>query len=145
MQVGTLFFLYNFIRGVETGMAYIFYNPNPSKKLVGDCVIRAISKLTGQEWKDVHVELCLESFEMDDMPSSNAVWGSYLYKRGYRQYVIPDTCPNCYSVKQFCIDHPRGRYLLATGTHVIAVKNGDYYDSWDSGDEVPIYYWRKDF
>ena len=145
MQVGTLFFLYTFIRGVETGMAYIFYNPNPSKKLVGDCVIRAIAKLTGQEWKDVHVELCLESFEMDDMPSSNAVWGSYLYKNGYRQYVIPDTCPNCYSVKRFCLDHPRGSFLLATGTHVIAVKNGNYYDSWDSGDEVPIYFWRKEF
>lgn len=145
MEVHTLFFYYNFIRGVETGMAYIYFNPNPSKKLVGDCVIRAIAKLTNQEWKDVHVELCLESFEMDDMPSSNAVWGAYLYKKGYRQYVIPDTCPNCYSVKQFCLDHPRGSYLLATGTHVIAVKNGNYYDSWDSGDEVPIYFWRKEF
>lgn len=126
-------------------MAYRFYNPNPSKKLVGDCVIRAIAKLTNQDWKDVHVELCLESFEMDDMPSSNAVWGAYLYKKGYRQYVIPDTCPNCYSVKQFCLDHPRGKYLLSTGTHAICVDSGNYFDSWDSGDEVPIYFWRKEF
>ena len=27
--------------------------------------------------------------------------------------------------------------------HVIAVENGDYYDNWDSGDEVPIYYWER--
>ena len=81
---------------------------------------------------------------MDDIPSSNAVWGSLLYKKGFRQHVIPDTCPNCYSVKQFCSDYPYGKYLLATGTHVIAVEDGDYYDSWDSGDEVPIYYWRKE-
>ena len=125
-------------------MAYIYFNPNPSKKLVGDCVIRAISKLTGQDWKDIHVELCLESYRMDDIPSSNAVWGSLLYKKGFRQHVIPDTCPNCYSVKQFCSDYPYGKYLLATGTHVIAVEDGDYYDSCDSGDEVPIYYWRKE-
>ena len=125
-------------------MAYIYYNPNPSRKLVGDCVIRGISKLTGREWKDIHVKLCLESFMMDDIPSSNSVWGSFLYKKGYRQHVIPDTCPNCYSVKRFCLEHPKGKYLLTTGSHVIAVDSGNYFDTWDSGDEVPISYWRKE-
>ena len=125
-------------------MAYIFYNPNPSKKLVGDCVVRGISKLFNQDWKSVLIDLFVESYEMDDIPSSNAVWGSLLHRRGYRQYVIPDTCPKCYSIKQFCKDYPEGLYLLATGTHVVAVKDGDYYDTWDSGDEVPIYYWRKE-
>ena len=125
-------------------MAFVYYNPNPSKKLVGDCVIRGISKLTNQDWKDVHLELSLQSYTMNDMPSSNAVWGAYLYKMGYRQLVIPDTCPDCFSVKRFCADNPKGSYLLATGTHVIAVVDGDYYDTWDSGDEVPIYYWRKE-
>ena len=125
-------------------MAYIFFNPNPSKKLVGDCVIRGISKLTNQDWKTVHTELCVQSYSMDDIPSSNAVWGALLYKKGYRNHVIPDTCPNCYSVRQFCLENPNGKYLLATGSHVVAVKDGDYYDTWDSGDEVPIYYWRKE-
>ncbi len=124
-------------------MAYIFFNPNPSKKLVGDCVIRGISKLTNQDWKTVHTELCVQSYSMDDIPSSNAVWGALLYKKGYRNHVIPDTCPNCYSVKRFCLEHPQGKYLLATGSHVIAVEDGDYYDTWDSGDEVPMYMWKK--
>lgn len=84
------------------------------------------------------------AYKMYDMPSSNAVWGAYLADMGYRRYVIPDTCPACYSVKQFCIDNPKGKYLLATGTHAVTVIDGDYYDTWDSGDEVPIYYFTKE-
>lgn len=123
---------------------FIFYNPNPQKKLVGDCVIRAISKITDEDWETVYIGVVLKGLEMHDMPSSNAVWGSYLYSRGFRRNIIPNTCPDCYSVKDFCEDHSAGLYLLATGTHVIAVKDGNYFDTWDSGDETPIFYWRKE-
>lgn len=125
-------------------MAYIEYNPNPSKKLVGDCVIRGITKVTNSDWKSVYIDILLQGYKMNDMPSSNAVWGAYLYSKGFRRYVIPNTCPDCYTVKDFCRDYPKGVYLLATGSHVIAVEDGNYYDTWDSGDEIPIYYWRKE-
>lgn len=97
-----------------------------------------------EDWETVYVGVVLKGLEMYDMPSSNAVWGSYLYSRGFRRNIIPNTCPDCYSVKNFCEEHNSGIYLLATGTHVIAVEDGNYYDTWDSGDEVPIYYWRKE-
>ena len=125
-------------------MAHIEYNPNPSKKLVGDCVIRGITKVTNSDWKSVYIDILLQGYKMNDMPSSNSVWGAYLYSKGFRRYVIPNTCPDCYTVKDFCRDHLKGVYLLATGSHVIAVEDGNYYDTWDSGDEIPIYYWRKE-
>lgn len=81
---------------------------------------------------------------MYDMPSSNAVWSAYLKSGGYTKNIIPSTCPDCYTVKQFCEDNPRGDFLLATGTHVVAVKDGNYYDTWDSGDEVPAFYFSKE-
>ena len=122
---------------------YIYFNPNPDGKAVGDCVIRAIVLATGKSWEDVYVGIADAGLAMSDMPQSNAVWGAYLRRLGYRRYVLPNSCPDCYRVKEFCFDHPRGTYLLATGEHVVAVKDGDYYDSWDSGNEVPVYYWRK--
>ena len=125
-------------------MAYKFFNPNPSGKRVGDCVIRAVSFLTEQDWEETYLRITLQGFEMFDMPSSNAVWAEYLRRQGYKRYVIPDSCPDCYTVKEFCKDNSFGKFLLATGSHVVAVKNGDYYDAWDSGNEVPIYFWRKD-
>lgn len=80
---------------------------------------------------------------MYDMPSSNAVWGNYLLKIGYKRYAVNTDCYECYTISDFCFEHPRGVYLLATGTHAVAVINGNYYDTWDSGNENPIYYWTK--
>ena len=122
-------------------MSYIFFNPNPLGKRVGDCVVRAVAKLTEQDWETVYRGIAQAGFELCDMPSSNAVWAAYLKQLGYRRFVIPDTCPNCYTVRDFCFDNPRGRFLLATGSHVVTVINGNHYDAWDSGNEIPVYYW----
>ena len=123
---------------------YKFYNPNPSGKFVGDCVIRAICKIEESDWDSVYLDICMIGFKKKDMPSDNDIWELYLYNKGYRRGVLPDTCPDCYTVDKFCQEHPKGKYLLATGRHVVAVVDGDYYDAWDSGKEVPVYYWHKE-
>lgn len=123
---------------------FVYYNPNPQNKLVGDCVIRAICKLTDREWEDVYLDIALQGFMMHDMPTANHVWGTYLKENHFVQSLLPNTCPDCYTVKDFCIDFPKGTYLLAIGNHVVAVQDGNYYDAWDSGDELPIFYWQKE-
>lgn len=119
-----------------------FQNPNPRGNLTGDCVIRALSIAQNKTWDDVYLELISYGYDMKDMPSSNNVWSYYLHNNGYTRYNIPDTCPECITVKNF-VTTLEGDYILGTGTHVIAVKNGIYYDTWDSGNEIPIYYWKK--
>lgn len=124
-------------------MGFVEINPNPYRRRTGDCVIRAISLAEEKPWDDVFISLMVESFLLKDMPSSNYVWGSYLRRLGYHRHVIPDTCPDCYTVTDFVDDNPNGKYILATGSHVIAVRSGSYMDTWDSGQEIPIYYWKK--
>lgn len=123
-------------------MAYIYCNPNPSRLLVGDCVIRGICILMNKPWEQIYEDICHEGLLLHDMPSSNNVWGSYLMKHNYIRKIIPNMCPNCYTVKDFCQNNFLGHFLLATGSHVVAVIDGNYYDTWDSGDEVPVYYWE---
>lgn len=121
---------------------YRYYNPNPLGKQVGDCVIRGISRITNQSWEDTYIGIVLQGYKLKNMPSANEVWENYLSERNFKRIMLPDTCPICYTVKDFCIDYPEGVYLLATGSHVVAVEDGNYYDAWDSGNEVPVYYWK---
>ena len=47
------------------------YNPNPSKRRVQDCTIRAICKATGMSWREVHLRTFIQSHYMDDMQHAN--------------------------------------------------------------------------
>lgn len=122
---------------------FIFTNPNPTKKLVGDCTIRAISIFLQKSWDDIYMDLAILGLCMGDMPSSNGVWSTYLRQNGGARRILPNDCPFCYTVKDFCRENPIGIFLLTTGSHVVTVIDGNYYDTWDSGDEIIINYWVK--
>ncbi len=124
---------------------FIKYNANPVKNIVGDCVIRAISKAMNNDWETVYLEIAMLGLLMHDMPTSNNVWETYLWKNGFRRFNIPNMCPDCYTVRDFCSDNPEGTFVLGTGSHAIAIIDGDYYDTWDSGEETPIYCFRKEY
>jgi len=124
---------------------FIKYNANPVKNIVGDCVIRAISKAMNNDWETVYLEIAMLGLLMHDMPTSNNVWETYLWKNGFRRFNIPNMCPDCYTVRDFCSDNPEGTFVLGTGSHAIAIVDGDYYDTWDSGEETPIYCFRKEY
>lgn len=123
---------------------YINLNLNPFHRRADDCVVRAIAKILDKSWEEVYADLCLEGLRYYDMPSANHVWGSYLKKKGFQRHIIPDTCPQCYTVRQFTEDHPQGRYVLAISGHAVASVGKDYFDSFDSGDCVVVYYWTKE-
>lgn len=121
---------------------FIYFNPNPKGRVTDDCVVRAICKLTGMSWRDVYYDLCDEGAEVGEWGNRNFVWGRYLTRIGYEPFLLPNTCPDCFTVKDFCRLYSKGTYLLATGNHAVTVVDGDYYDAWDSGDDVPIYFWK---
>ena len=121
-------------------MSWIRWNPNKYHLNVGDCTVRAICAVTNGTWDDVHRSLCDLAREMGDMPSADRVWWTFLEQIGFLRQKLIDMCPECYTVRDFCRDHPGGIYVLGPKEHVVAVIDGDYYDSWDSGNTVPTYY-----
>lgn len=123
---------------------YREYNPNPVGRRVGDCAVRAIAKALDIDWETAYLKNIINGFQMGDVPSSDSVWGATLRQNGFYRKSIPDTCPDCYTAKDFCEDHPQGVYVLGFGGHVATVKDGDLFDSWDSSNEIPQYYWYKE-
>lgn len=121
-----------------------FVNPNPAYNFVGDCVVRALTIALDSDWDTIFLGLAAYGFNIKDMPSGNAIWSAYLRDKGFKRYIIPNECPNCYALKDFCKDHPNGIFVIGTGTHAVTVIDGDYYDSWDSGNVIPIYYFTKE-
>lgn len=119
------------------------YNPNPSRNCAGDCTVRAICKATGYEWDKVYAGITAYGFFLKDMPSANHVWGAYLRHEGFRRYIVDDHGQDVYTVEDFCMDNLVGTFVLCIDGHVVCVSDGCYWDSWDSGNEIPIYYWTK--
>lgn len=122
---------------------WIEYNPNPTGRSVGDCAVRAIAKALDTDWESAYVALTVNGYAMGDMPHADSVWGSVLRQNGFYKKAIPNSCPDCYTINDFCRNNPRGVFVLGTGTHVVTVEDGDIYDTWNSGNEIPIYVWWK--
>lgn len=122
---------------------WIEYNANPVSNRVEDCAVRAVAVALDITWDEAFDLIAKNAKQMGTMMHSNAAWGSVLRQHGFIREVIPNTCPDCYSIREFCEDNPYGVYVIGTGNHTLTVINGNYIDTWDSGNEIPIYFWKE--
>lgn len=121
-----------------------YYDPNHKKRHAIDCAVRAVSAALGIDWDWAFCLIVSTGFSEGDMGVANVTWGTVLRRHGFRRAIIPNTCPECYTVEDFCADHPTGVYVLGMEDHTACVIDGYVYDSWDSTRLVPQYYWYKD-
>lgn len=124
-------------------MPFSYYNPNPIKNNTRDCAIRAVAKALSIDWEESFAKIASMAYQMGETMDANAVWGAVLRQNGFYRDVIPNTCPDCYTAKDFCRDYPKGIYVLGFGNHTATVIDGVLYDSWDSSMMIPQYYWYE--
>lgn len=124
-------------------MSYIFYNPNPKHKKTTDCVIRMLTKTFDLDWSTAYLELSKVVLAEYEMPSSNFIWEKYLITHGFEKMLLPSFCPDCMTIKEFADLFSNDIYVVCTGSHTVAVQYGNYYDAWDSGNEVISYIFIK--
>lgn len=120
------------------------FNPNPKGRSTIDCTVRALCMALDMEWDPVYLALCAIGFEQKTMPSENGVWGTLLWRNGFRRYALPNTCPDCYTAADFCREHPYGVHVLVFTSHIATVIHGDLYDNWNSLNESPQFFWTRE-
>lgn len=123
---------------------YVFFNNNPlGRRTVGDCSVRAVSKALGISWDEAHDLLSDMSKQMGTIMNDNDVISAVLRMHGFYKENLPCTNRHCYTVREFARDNPIGTYVVGTGSHVVCIISGNYFDSWPSGDESIQYFWTK--
>lgn len=123
---------------------YKYFNNNPlGRNTVGDCSVRAVSKALGISWDEAHDLLSDMSKDMGTIMNDNDVISAVLRMNGFYKENLPCTTRDCYTVKEFARENPIGTYVVGTGSHVVTIIDGCYFDSWPSGDESIIFFWVR--
>lgn len=121
---------------------WVEYQPNPKKYNTGDCTIRAYCKVENMTWEDAYDMAADYGMECAALPNDNKVVDKILtekFKYTAHKLSKEERC----TVKEFAVANPFGTYVLMVNKHVVAVVDGLYYDSWDSGDKKITKYWQK--
>src|SRR5690554_691246 len=107
-------------------MSYQYTNPHPKGKRVGDCVKRAFTLATGQDYMEVQRELnALKKKTNSPKFNSNKNWREFIKLRGWEKMTFPavkgQPRMNGWS---FIEKFPKGTYVLRMARHLVTVKNG---------------------
>lgn len=118
---------------------YKYYQPNKLdlKDEYGDCTIRALSKALNVTWLEAF-ELTLPLCREFQLMPNYMFFSSHAKETGAALGLIYNPISNKKgskrpTVKEFAKSHPTGRYIVKVAHHVVAVVDGVYYDTWDSG------------
>lgn len=124
----------SFYKFIDGNHRWHEYNPNPKKKNIGDCSLRAYCAAFGWTWEEAFEKSSEiaknEALMMDTHKTCEKVMESegYVIDEEFKKSKRKDL-----TVNEFVLTHPYGTYFLNTHGHLLCVKDGEYWDSWDSG------------
>ena len=116
-----------------------YYQPNKMdlKDKVGDCQIRAISKALNITWLeafDLVMPICREQQVMDIFSCDLQKTKEAMARIGFEYVGVSNKKGTKRpTIDEFAKEHKEGTYIVVVAHHVVAVVDGGYYDTWDSG------------
>lgn len=117
---------------------FIYYNNNPHKRHIDDCVVRCISLLTNRGWEEVYNEL-------SDLASDDSLmFDSVEFVEDYLDKRFPRECHYSKTIGEFAKEYPYGRYAITTKGHITSLINGNLYDTFDPSDRIMRCAWKID-
>lgn len=125
-------------------MSFIKTNLNPRENKTNDCVVRAIMKATGKTWQEVFDGLCEISRQDFKMPNSKDVFAKYLSSLGFIKMPMPKDLGRRIKLSIFAMTVGKDKTcVVSVVSHLVAVSNGNIYDTWDCSSKCVGNYWVK--
>lgn len=125
---------------------HIYRNPNPSKKEVGDCVVRACCLATGDNWDNVYKELCDLGADMYVMPNDKEAYNQYLLHYGFTYHGISVKKGGKRPTVNQIAKYTKNTDLVVVcriANHIVTARDGNFLDLWDCGSKSLYGYWIK--
>ena len=122
-----------------------YYNPNPKKKKVDDCVVRALCKATDKDWNEVYKRLCELGLEKKAMPNEQICYEQFLQENGFtKMKITTEKGSKRPTVNEMAVKSENGKaYVCQVACHLVTAKDGYYWDTWESGDKCLYSYFTK--
>lgn len=129
-------FGWRFIKLMNGNHRWKKYNPNPKSRNIGDCTLRSYCAAFGIDWDksfDIASKIAKENSSMIQYVAEKVLVEHFgcTVDEEYKKTKAKDRI----TVNSFAMTHPYGTYVLHVRSHQVTVKNGEYWDSWDSGEK----------
>lgn len=106
--------------------------------------MRALTKVLNKTWLEVFDAINPISREMQCPFNTKDCYEEFLKQNGFVYHGISNKKGSKRpTVDRFAKDHTNGIYYLNVANHCVAVVDGIYYDTWDSGYKSLYGYWEK--
>lgn len=116
------------------------------KEIKGDCVVRCMMQAWNVDWLTAAKRLAERSFELFDVQISNAVWQSFCEPTQFKAKTeeMFGGGKRYLRVKEFAklTEGNAIGFIVSVPHHLVFVRNGKYYDAWDSGNETVRKIWK---
>lgn len=115
-----------------------YHNENPYGYEEDDCVTRAITLATGEDYYEVGRKLYL----VGELLNCEKLYvGCYQFLIS-KVYGFPEIKFNRgMTVGDFAEQHPRGIYLIRMESHITTLVDGELWDLWNASDRKPTHIW----
>ena len=124
---------------------FTFYNANPKGKYTCDCVARAVCTALNEPYETVIREMVEMSIKTGYEYTDTKCIDKYLQSKGWTKMKQPRKANNTkYTGKEF---HKVFKGICVAnigGHHIVCIKGGKVYDTWDSTDGCIGNYWVKE-
>lgn len=122
----------------DDGGRHRYFRMKYKKDRIGDCVVRALTIATGEDYQEVRRELWWTSYKNGDMPNSKANSEEFLKKRGF----IKEKKIKGFRLADYPVN-PKETYVVVLANHLTCLDQGLVRDIWDCRSSYPYNVWRK--